>query len=113
MKLGLIKGRHEMPVDEYIFDEIENPLDFAGMMNAAYKKFQELFPEGTLKHVRAADTDARDYFSGHIDIYVTGLTSATLAVYNAAALIGLDVTFWHFNRETSEYVPQVMYSRFL
>ena len=28
VKVGLVKGRHELPVDDYIFDSIEDPMDF-------------------------------------------------------------------------------------
>ncbi len=42
-----------------------------------------------------------------INLYVTGLTSALIALlgtYGHWQITG--ITFWHYNRDTGEYVPQ-------
>ena len=31
IEAGLIRGRHELPAEKYIFEEIENPLDFSAI----------------------------------------------------------------------------------
>ena len=33
---GLIRGRHELPTDTYIFDKIDDPTDFAHMYDVAF-----------------------------------------------------------------------------
>ena len=33
---GLIRGRHELPIDTYIFDKIDDPTDFAYMYDVAF-----------------------------------------------------------------------------
>ena len=89
MKLGLIKGRHEIPQVEgrYIFIEDLNPTDVKEAEGKAYS---------VLAGIKVV----------HIDLYVTGLTMALIAVLNAAKRHGMSVTLYHFDRETGEYFPQ-------
>lgn len=93
MKLGLIKGRHEIPQVEgrYIFIEDLNPTDVKEAEGKAYSVF------AGIKAV---------YPDSHIDLYVTGLTMALIAVLNAARKHGMTVTLYHFDRETGQYFPQ-------
>ena len=42
-RLGLIAGRHDLPVEEFIFDkEIENPCDFRSMQAYVIGRFHIL-----------------------------------------------------------------------
>ncbi len=41
-----------------------------------------------------------------LNLYVTGLTVALVAVLNVTRELGIEVTLYHFNRETGEYYPQ-------
>lgn len=93
MKLGLIKGRHEIPQVEgrYIFIEDLDPANVTEAEGKAYS---------VLAGIRAVFPDR------HIDLYVTGLTMALIAVLNAARRHGMSVTLYHFDRETGEYFPQ-------
>ena len=93
MKLGLIKGRHEIPQVEgrYIFIEDLDPTDVKEAEGKAYS---------VLAGIKAVYPDK------HIDLYVTGLTMALIAVLNAAKRHGMSVTLYHFDRETGEYFPQ-------
>lgn len=93
MKLGLIKGRHEIPQVEgrYIFIEDLDPADVAEAEGKAYS---------VLAGIKAVYPDS------HIDLYVTGLTMALIAVLNAAKRHRMSVTLHHFNRETGGYFPQ-------
>ena len=93
MKLGLIKGRHEIPQVEgrYIFVEDLNPTDVKEAEGKAYS---------VLAGIRTVYPDS------HIDLYVTGLTMALIAVLNASKRHGMSVTLHHFDRETGEYFPQ-------
>ena len=92
VKVGLVKGRHEMPVKGYLFKGEIDPMDFAGM------------------YLRVAA-----YLACHIDVdqrlvvYVTGLTAATAAVIKACAERGVPLTLMHYNRETGSYVPQQIF----
>lgn len=92
MKVGLIKGRHELPVELYVFEEIKDVTDYEAM--------EEHCQEFLYNH------------DGHIDLYVTGLTAATVAFINAAVFlrsydgISRSVTLWHYDLETKTYKPQ-------
>ena len=89
MKLGLIKGRHEIPQVEgrYIFIEDLNPTDVKEAEGKAYS---------VLAGIKAV----------YPDKHVTGLTMALIAVLNAAKRHGMSVTLYHFDRKTGEYFPQ-------
>ena len=96
MKLGLCKGRHEIPnVEDYVFEETLNPLQVNELREAAFKKLQEVFgvKEGNL-------------WGQELHIYVTGLSVALVAAIDAALSMALSVTLWHFDRESGEYYPQ-------
>lgn len=83
---GVCAARHEMPVKEFIFDEIIRPTDTVGMYNEANKKIP-------------ADAE-------HINLYITGLTPATLAIVNVCYKRGITLTAYNYNRETGRYQPQ-------
>ena len=87
--LALCKGRHEIPqaIDGSIFETEVNPLDVAGL-------------EATAK-AKLADLDIK-----HLKLYVTGLSVALIAALNAARELGIDVTLYHFDRETGSYYSQ-------
>lgn len=90
MKAILFNSRHSHPtVDglEAVFSAEVNPLDFLEL-----------------------DRQAIAFFETHsdksYDIYVTGLTPATVAVIKAAVATLADLTLWHYDRNSDNYVPQ-------
>ena len=94
VKFGLCRGRHEIPgVENYIFPGEVNPLDTKGL---------EL--DAVLALEAAGD------LSDGIDLYVTGLTVALIAVVNAAITHGIALTLFHFDRATGNYYPQELRS---
>ena len=113
IKVGLIKGRHEMPVNNYIFDEINDVLDFDSMnkqivnfinnninVYAAYGcGINQIGYEDV--EVLASDTK--------LIVYVTGLTSVTAELIKVCALKGISLTLMHYDRETGNYLPQVIF----
>lgn len=92
IKLGLIEGRHDLPVTEFIYQEgdITFPLDMGKLTEIADKRLSAL--------------GAITYTS--LDIYVTGLTAATLAVMRVAFVRGYLVTFHHFDRNSGMWIAQ-------
>lgn len=85
--MSLCEGRHEIPqaIDGSIFGTELDPLDLAGMeMEAA----EQLHGVVTL------------------NLYVTGLTVALIAVLNVCREQKIKVTLYHYNRETGNYYPQ-------
>ena len=113
--LGLVKGRHPLPVEDYIFQEIKNVMDFSTLEEEAFKKL--------LPYVEKCDLVESESPSCYMDypdvpfikndielnIYVTGLTPATLAVINACRrLVVREINFYHYDREKNEYKKQTV-----
>lgn len=90
LKIGAVAGRHEIPfVEGYLFDEIADVFDFEYMRNVISKKLENL---------------------DSVDLYVTGLTSVTAEVVAICAKNGIELTLWHFDKDSGEYRPQVAVS---
>lgn len=88
-KIGLCASRHEMPVQDFVFDEI--PAD-----RVTDPEWLEETAAGYLRRLGAQE----------IELYVTGLTVALIAVLNAARELGVRVSLYHFDRDTGKYFRQ-------
>lgn len=87
---GLISGRHAMPVDEYVFDEIENMFSFFDLEVKALSSIEKT--------------------SDLLVLYVTGLTVATVSVLNIAKKLGYkQIALKHYNRDNGLYECQWVY----
>lgn len=87
---GLVSGRHAMPVDEYVFDEIEDMFSFFDLEVKALSSIKKT--------------------SDLLVLYVTGLTVATVSVLNVAKKLGYkDVVLKHYNRDNGLYESQWVY----
>lgn len=85
-KLVLCAGRHFTPMAEgSVFNHAVNPLDVVGL------EAEAIF---MLRGVT------------ELDLYVTGLTVACVAVINACHEKGIKLTLWHFDCNRGEYYPQ-------
>jgi len=103
INIGLCAGRHEMPVKDFIWQQIENLMDFQGLEKDAkeWLKTQDLWRNG--------DTPT-------INLYVTGLTVALTSFLNAweSAVGTMEfegmkrpyLKLLHYNRDTQTYEPQ-------
>ena len=89
--LGLCAGRHEIPVENYIFSEIptERIFDFA-------------WQEGMARSILV------DKEVDELVLYVTGLTVASFSVMNVCKELGVKLTLMHYNRDSGEYVSQAI-----
>lgn len=86
VSLGLCRGRHELPVDKYVFDEIND----VNNTDAMYARAIKAIPVGCTR----------------IDLYITGLTAAAMSVVRACAHFGIALVCYNFDRETGKYIPQ-------
>ena len=87
LKVGLIKGRHEMPVDEYIFDTLPMEGSLADKIPQLKEKAQEWI-------ISKGDVE--------IELYVTGMTPVLTAFLRAwGNKKGL--TLLHFDLSTKDY----------
>jgi len=120
LNVALCNGRHPIPqaIDGAIFrGEIQNMTDvayleesaFYGLWNAAYRHYKGK-EEGflyTSPEWNGEDAKPLAFCPNlEINIYVTGLTVALIAALNVCKREHLNVTLWHFNRETGNYFPQ-------
>lgn len=85
--LGLCEGRHELPVEGYVFGNTVNPIDLQGMMNTAHEALQ--------------DVEA-------LELYVTGLTVACTTVIRYCLINLIPLKLMHFDRDRESYYPQVI-----
>ena len=112
IRVGVCKGRHEMPVENYVFDFIEDPTDVNAMREVAIKYFFRLWEKLPHKNCYFCDENGNDVPFGKVDakieIYVTGLTVAVIEVLQAALYYfsGFDITLMHFDLKSGEYFPQ-------
>lgn len=113
LRVGLVSGRHEMPVSEYIFDKIDNVFDF-DMMAVKIEDFimenigiQRVHTFGINQLDRTEVAVAKG--AKRLVLYVTGLTSVTAAVIACCATWGVPLSLMHYDRETDDYVEQVIF----
>lgn len=110
--VGLIKGRHEMPVDEYIFDSVENVLDFSAIHKVVCDFVENRVGISTSFGNCVNQNDYTDIqrFVGKSElvVYVTGLTPVVASLIEVCARNGVCLTLMHFNVTDGTYVPQVM-----
>tara|TARA_R100000353_G_scaffold54154_2_gene43325 strand:- start:63 stop:425 length:363 start_codon:yes stop_codon:yes gene_type:complete len=113
IKIGTVKGRHEMPVDYYVFEEIDpnDVFNFPVIQGLAVAEVMKIFDKG----IDRLDETFGKNVTIRIELYVTGLTSATICVLNAIKAITQNnfqkevrVYAMHYDRETGEYCSQVV-----
>lgn len=91
--MGLVEGRHPLPVSDYIFEEVANVLDFDALNKGVEAKLADVNGD-----------------KERLTVYVTGLTAATASVISYCASKGIELTLMHFDRESGNYLPQVVVS---
>ena len=102
INFGVCAGRHEIVTNDgnlvknYVFDKIVNPTDVVGLEAHARKYFKEYF-----------ETNGRPF--SDVNVYVTGLTVATIAIVNVLLELKEVVCLWHYDRESEKYFSQKIY----
>lgn len=103
--VGLIKGRHDMPVDSYIFEE-----DIKDMFD--YCKIREHIAEFIHTKVGVDFNNIGKYHSHKgqktLTVYVTGLTSVACELVDVCNKAGVYLTLMHYDRDTCSYHPQYL-----
>lgn len=96
MNIGLIKGRHEIPEVNglYVFNEPVDPTDVIGINEIAITRIKELIVDPNKER--------------SINLYVTGLTVALVAVINVCRVYHIKLILWHYDRDGDCYFPQVV-----
>lgn len=114
VRVGLIKGRHEMPVEEYIFDgPILDVHDYTHISDIIVEFLENRVGIGRKIGV-GFDQDSYDevpLLCGKADlvVYVTGLTPVTAELVFACIRNGVKLTLMNYDSGTGNYVPQPMF----
>lgn len=113
--VGLIKGRHPIPVEDFIWEEElpkESVTDYPGMARHVERWITAHCRTRTGYGVRPINgndsTDIECWCGDPLNVVVTGLTAATAAVIDVCAIYGVPLTLWHYDREADVYRPQRM-----
>ena len=91
VRVGLIDDRHDMPVDDYIFNNVPNDKLFD------YEWYDQTAYEWLSEHVSSGDS---------IIVYCTGLTAAVTSVQKQCERLNIPLTFAHFNNDNRDYCYQ-------
>ena len=101
INLAVCEGRHDMPsnVTRAIFPQrlpdIKNTLALEDW--ALGSLFRQVKEEGCT------------FKTCYLNVYVTGLTVAVVAIINICHEYGISVSLWHHDRETGEYFEQKVF----
>ena len=94
LNVALCEGRHSIPqaTDGAIFGAVVNPLATDSLESEAKNKIVELagYELAGLK----------------LNLYVTGLTVALIAIINAMRGESVAITLYHYDRDSGAYYPQ-------
>ena len=113
--VGLIKGRHQLPVDGYIFDEaISDVHDYAAIRRHVADWIAEnvgITRRNFCIGLNQSDGNDVECFCGEneLTVYVTGLTAVTAEVIRCCAINGVSLTLMHFDSVTGGYRKQCIF----
>ncbi len=98
LKIGVCKGRHEMPCDYYIFnEEIKFPLDFEMLEIDAYN--------GLMDALREFEKETSEEYN--VQLYITGLTAAVISCLKAFKKCHIyTLELMHYDISSGEYIAQ-------
>lgn len=113
VKVGLIEGRHALPVEDYLFSEIKNVFDFENMETEVEKWIRKNIHFKSVWGGHASQIDYTDVQMRtsveRLVVYITGLTSVTAAVIKICSEMGVKLTLMHYDREENRYLPQQIF----
>lgn len=93
ISLGTIKGRHSLPVTDYVFnEEIKDVTDVGKIQQDVDYYFNEL------------SETCKDKIQ--IILYITGLTVVTLSIVKACKRLDYELVVMHFDRDSNSYFGQ-------
>ena len=110
IKVGLVKGRHDMPINDYIFDEIKDVLDFDKMNQIIYSFLESKVGISNITSIGINQADYSDVLcvrgNKKLVVYCTGLTAAVAELIKVCMLNGVSLSLMHYNRDNDDYVEQ-------
>lgn len=111
---GTVKGRHAMPVSDFIFNEaIEDPTDVGAIRRRVEKLLSEKISIGAGSGAGLNQESYEDVLvrrgNKRLILYVTGLTIVTTEVIRFCALNGVYLTLMHFDSASGDYFDEVIF----
>ena len=92
LKLGAVEGRHEINgIDGYVLHAVEDVTNLSGIEQAVF-----------------ASLDEKLVGYDKLALYVTGLTSVVLAVVKYCYANDIELSCYHFDRDSNDYFEQVI-----
>lgn len=96
ISLGTVKGRHAMPVIEYI---IENEIEDVTDVSTIEKMVDDYFKTKIANNEEKVE----------IILYITGLTVVTLAVVKSCKKYDCNLACMHYDRDSDTYIGQKVF----
>ncbi len=112
--LGTVRGRHAMPVSDFIFNEvIEDPTDVGAIRRRVEKVLSGKISIGAGSGAGLNQESYEDVLvrrgNKRLILYVTGLTIVTVEVVRFCAINGVALTLKHFNSASGDYFDEVIF----
>lgn len=124
IKLGLIKGRHQLPIEQYIVEESQlNVFTKKELQPIVKKGIEDILPLyelwGENYEVGYVNTYWQDKDKNRIEeyklptilLYITGLTIVTLIAVELLTKGGYNVEIMGFNPNTQQYYLQGVFNK--
>ena len=99
LEIGAVRGRHEMPVDKFIFDEAITNFD----IKAIEDHVETVLDKEVFRH------DGETFDAVHL--YVTGLTVVTTSVVKWCFDNEVALSLMHYDSVKQDYVEQCICQR--
>ena len=93
---GLIKDRHRMPVNRFIYDDVADSDMF---------RYEHLEKVAELS-LKQSLTNTKDGYLEEVVVYTTGLQCALASVFKACLKLKVNLTLMHYNAKTDAYERQ-------
>ena len=107
LKVGLIKDRHPMPTNKYIFDRISTE----DMFN--YDKLEETVNNFLNTEIGFdSDKNGEQIARKSLHVFITGLPCASAALIKVCQQRHVNLTLLHFNNDKEDYIAQVIWNSF-
>lgn len=102
IRAALIDGRHDMPTTKYIYEAVDN----AHLFNFTW--YEDTVRDWILKNIPKKD----GVWLKTLNVLVTGLPAASIAVAKVCGEMGVNLIFSHYNADNGRYEKQVFYNNF-
>jgi hypothetical protein len=111
---GLVAGRHNVPASNFIFDSIDNVLDFNALEKSAMSVLYPIVKDIAPTSFITMDSDgcecySKEKYRANLVVYVTGLSSALIALLNVCRQLSIKVQLMHYDTTTASYSCQNVY----